>query len=1043
MSIVEFSLRRRVTVAMAALALVLFGLVAFSRLNVGLLPNLSYPSLTVETKLPGAAPSEVEQLVTRPIEERVGVVAGARRLTSVSRPGVSQVTVEFDWGRDMDFAAIDVREKLERLLLPQTADPPTLLRFDPAAEPVLRLYLTGSDDLEALRRVAEDVVERELESTEGVAALELSGGFEREIEIEIDEDLVAASGLAIADVTAKLAETNVDQAGGSLYEREARYLVRTRNRFESLDDVRQTVVVDRTGRRVTVDDVADVRWAHAERDTVTRLGGQEAVELAVYKEGDANTTAVAKAVHQRLGELRGRLPGGLELVVAADQSTFIVASVDEVLNAAGLGGVFAVVVLLLFLRDVRSTMIIAACIPISIIATFFLMYQAGTTLNVMSLGGLALGVGMLVDNAIVVLEAIHRRREAGDDSATAARRGAGEVGKAVIASTLTTVAVFVPIVFLEGIASQLFGDMALTVCFSLLVSLAVSLTLIPMLAASRASSSGEPGRATRVAAAPIRVLRRGLAFVGSSIAMVLRPIGWTFDRGLGAVVSAYPAVLRASVRRPLTVVGIAVLTFGAAVASVPRLGLDLVPSLSQTEIAFAVELPAGASLPNTDRVLQTIPAALEHDPRVEQVATVAGRGAATGTGVGARGEHFGFVQIRLRDDATAQDAEAVVELVSERLHHAGSARHRVVDSTVLSLHRPIEVELYGDDLAQLRDAGETIRGRLASIEGIEEPRSSAELGNPEVRVRFHRDRILARGLTLAGVAEAVRTKLQGDVATKYRQNDRDIDVRVRAEGSGEASLPRVRELIVGRAGEVAVRLSDVADVELGYGPGEIHRVGQNRAAIVSADLRGRDMGTVSEEIEAVLDELVLPVGVTAEVAGQQTEMVRSINSLFFAMGLAAFLIYIVMASQFESLRQPFVIIFTLPLAAVGVIWALLLTDTSVSVISAIGMVMLAGIVVNNAIVLVDAINRRRSAGESVAAAVEGGGRERLRPILMTSLTTILGLMPMALSIGAGAELRRSLAIAVVGGLAAATALTLVVIPTIYALVVRRRPTEAS
>ncbi|HET6583667.1 MAG TPA: efflux RND transporter permease subunit, partial [Nannocystaceae bacterium] len=441
MRLVELALHRRVTVAMVTVALVLFGLVAFTRLRVGLLPDVSYPSLTIETKLAGAAPSEIEHLISRPIEERVGVVAGVGRLRSISRAGLSQVTLEFAWDRDMDFAAIDVREKLERLRLPDGTEPPTLLRFDPAADPIMRLYLHGSDDLYALRRAAEDIVEKDLESTDGVAAIEVRGGYEPEIEIEIDQGRLALVGLGIDQVIDQLAKANIDQAGGSLYEREARYLVRARNRFADVDDIRTTVLVEREGHRVTVDDVATVRRTHRERETITRLGQDEAVELAIYKEGDANTTQVAAALHDRLEQVRTRIPGDMQLTLAADQSTFITAAVDEVLGSAFYGGALAVLVLLLFLRDVRSTLVIATSIPISVVGTFFLMYETGTTLNVMSLGGLALGVGMLVDNAIVVLESIHRHREQGVPVLQAARDGAQEVGGAVVASTLTTVAV--------------------------------------------------------------------------------------------------------------------------------------------------------------------------------------------------------------------------------------------------------------------------------------------------------------------------------------------------------------------------------------------------------------------------------------------------------------------------------------------------------------------------------------------------------------------------------------------------------------------------
>ncbi|MBK8235698.1 MAG: efflux RND transporter permease subunit [Deltaproteobacteria bacterium] len=1036
MGLVELALRRRVTVAMITVALVLFGLVAFTRLRVGLLPEVSYPSITIETKLAGAAPGEIEDLLSRPIEERVGVVAGVRRVRSTSSAGLSQVTLELAWDRDMDFAAIDVREKLERLRLPTGTEPPTLLRFDPAAEPIMRLFVHGGE-LYGLRRLAEDVVEKDLESTEGVAAIEVRGGYEPEVEIELDEGRLALVGLGIDEVINQLAKANVDQAGGSLYEREARYLVRARNRLADVEEVRATVLVERDRHRVTVGDVADVRRTHRERETITRIGTAEGIELAIYKEGDANTPQVAQALHQRLEQVRARLPEGTTLTIAADQSTFIRAAVDEVLGSAVWGGALAVLVLLVFLRDLRSTLVIATAIPISAVGTFFLMYETGTTLNVMSLGGLALGVGMLVDNAIVVLEAIHRHRERGTPAIEAARVGAGEVGGAVIASTLTTVAVFVPVVFLDGIAAQLFRDMAVTVCFSLLVSLGVSLTLIPMMVALEGAPSEPIGRVARVIAAPLWLLRRVLALVVGAVSWLLRPIAHASDRVLRGVDDGYPRLLRSALRRPATVLGAATLAFVAALGGLDRLGVDLVPPLSQGELSFVVEMPAGTPLAVTDRTLQAAAADLVEDPRIEQLATIAGRGANGTGGTGAQGEHVGAIQIRMAAGSDAADEAAIAEAVRARLQTLGVARHRAVRPAVFSLHRPVEVEITGDDLTALSDAAAAVQRVLLGIDGLVEVRSSAESGVPEVQVRFDRERILARGLTVEGVAATVRRKLQGEVSTKLRERDRDIDVRVRALSREHAELADLPALIVGSVGAAPVRLSEVAEVTLARGPTSIERVAQSRAAIVDAELDGRDMGAVAREIEAELAELPPIPGVRVRLAGQDEEIGRAIQALLLALALAAFLVYVVMASQFESLLQPLIVMFTLPLGAVGVVAALWATGSSISVISLIGCVMLAGIVVNNAIVLVDAINRRR-VGSTTHAAVIAAGHERLRPILMTSITTILGLAPMALGLGAGAELRRALAIAVIGGLTIATALTLVVIPTIYLLVYRGR-----
>ena len=1099
MRIVELSLRRRVTVAMAALAVSLFGIVAFTRLPIDLLPDISYPSLTVETRFPGAAPAEVEALLTRPVEEAVGVVAGVQRISSTSRPGLSQVTLEFDWDRDMDFAALDVRQKLELVSYPEQAEDPVLLRFDPQNDPIMRLYVTEDGDAEdvskagtaakaaspadlfRLRYLGEEVIEKDLESTEGLAAVKVSGGAEEEIQVRIDEGKLALLGLGIDQIRDRLARENVNQAGGSLYEEEARYLVRSRNELETLDDILQTTVLADRGRTVRLGDVATVERTAKRREVVTRFDGQEAVELALYKEGDANTVAVAKAVRARLAAIEKELPEGVRVVPGVDQSRFIEASIREVLGNAALGGAIAILILLLFLRDVRSTLVIGVSIPLSIVATFFLMYRTGTSLNIMSLGGLALGVGMLVDNAIVVLEAIHRRREEGLGAFEAAKKGASEVGRAVAASTLTTVAVFLPVVFLEGIAAQLFRDQALTVSFSLLASLAVSLTLIPMLAVVLGDGSdGEDAGATVESAAPagpveggrhprLTRLRRAVLMTAPAflvkgvrvlfgwlfrgVAFVTRPIGAAFDRLMGGVQAGYPRLLARALDAPGFVLALAFVLLVGAVALVPMLGLDLIPTISQGEFGVRIELPEGTPLPATDRFVAGVQEVLAGDPRIEDFSSIAGGAGLALSNTGTEGENVARVQVRMAPGTTPEDEAEVVAALRERLETVDGARYQVERPAVFTLRTPVEVELYGDDLGQLHAAAADVETRLREVPGLVDLESSAELGNPELQVTFHRDQLVQLGLDLGSVAATVRNKIQGDVATRLTEGDREIDIVVRSTEAGAASVEDVADLIVGQrtvgsgasAQTVPIRLKAVADVKLAEGPAEIRRIGQKRAAVIGGDLSGeagragRDLGTVAEDIRAVLRSATLPLGVTATLGGQQEEMTRSLRSLLLAMGLAIFLVYLVMASQFESFLHPFVIVFTLPLGAIGVIAALALTGTTLNVVALIGAVMLAGIVVNNAIVLIDAVNRlRREEGLTKRAALIEAGRLRLRPILMTSATTIFGLLPMALGLGEGAELRAPLAITVIGGLTVATALTLVVIPVLYSVLDRTR-----
>ncbi len=1041
---------------MVAVALVLFGLVAFGRLSINLLPDLSYPSLTVENKLPGAAPAEMESLVSRPIEESVGIVSGVKRLTSVSRPGLSQVTLEFEWGRNMDFASLDVRQKLDIVRLPREATKPVVLRFDPTNDPILRLYLQGTDDLYQLRYVAEEVLKKDLESTEGVAAIKVNGGYEEEIQVRVDEGKLALLGLSIQDVNEALLKENVNQAGGSLYEEEARYLVRSKNEFVDLEDIMDTVLLAQEGRLVRVEDVGEVTRGHKQREVITRFDGSEAVELAIYKEGDANTVQVAKAVERRLESVSKELPEGIEVVTGVDQSKFIQASIREVLSNALLGGGIAILVLLFFLKDGRSTLIIGVSIPISVMVTFFLMYRTGTSLNIMSLGGLALGVGMLVDNAIVVLESIFKHREAGASPFEAAREGASEVGRAVAASTLTTVAVFLPVVFLQGIAAQLFRDMALTVSFALLASLAVSLTLIPMMAAlaggatsargsTTATAVGQGGRVRRafrfvVIGLPSLVLggvRFVLRWIAKGLALLALPFSRAFDKVMGVVTAAYPYILRGALQARMVVLAIVLVAFAGSIWLVPRLGFDLVPAFSQGEFSFLVELPEGTPLEVTDRFITEVESVLDGNDLVASHSSMAGGRGLSLTNTGTEGENAGRIQVRMAQGTTPDQESGVIAELRERLEISGLARFKFERPTFFSFRTPIEVEVYSDNLAELHRATAELKGRIEQVPGLVDVKSSAELGNPELQIVFDRNQLSQLGLNLGDVSDTLRKKVQGDVATRFTEGDREIDIVVRSVDLGQASVGDVNNFIIGQRDNVPIYLKSVADVNLVEGPSEIRRIGQKRTGVISGNLAGRDMGAVATDVRTVIAETPLPPGVTAALSGQEEERAEAVRSLLMAGALAIFLVYLVMASQFESFVHPFIIIFTLPLGAIGVIGALAITGRTINIVAMIGAVMLAGIVVNNAIVLVDAVNQRRRSGMGRTEALITAGSDRLRPILMTSATTILGLLPMALGLGEGAELRAPLAITVIGGLSVATVLTLVVIPVVYSLVDRK------
>ncbi len=1032
---VEMAVRRRVAVMMAAVALAAFGVVGYQRLALDLLPDITYPSLTIQTEFPDTAPAEVENLISRPVEEVVGVLKGLRTVHSISRAGVSEVTLEFEWDADMDLLAMDVREKLDRLTLPEEAEDPIVLRFDPSLDPIMRLALTTGGDLTLARRIADLQIKQEIETIKGVAGAQIKGGLEEEIQVEIDQERMAALGISLDTVRQVVGLSNVNLPGGSLEDQESRYLIRAVNEFDDIEEIADLVIRADGQAFVRLRDVAEVRWGAKEREEITRAGGIESVEINLYKEGDANIVETARRVREALPLLERRLPPGGKLTLLFDQSRFIEQSISEVRQAAVIGGALAILVLFAFLRHGRSTLIIATSIPISILFAFMMMYRLDLSLNIMSLGGLTLGIGMLVDNSIVVLEAIFRRRQRGASLRDSAVEGTTEVGGAVVASTLTTVAVFLPIVFVEGIAGQLFGDMALTVTLSLIASLAVAVSLIPMLsslgrdrgagapkpaaASAGAGRTGGPANAREEAASADDATSRG----ATSRIMTL---GW-FSRG-------YDRLLGGALRRPAFTVLAALVALAVAVWGLGLLDTELIPPISEGEFFFEVSLPEGASLQATDRVVTEMEAITATDPDVARFySTMGSRQVAGGVSFNTRAEHLGQLNVVLTD---RQD-EALEERVAERLRRRFEAIPDLVAKfgrpSYFSLKTPVEVIVYGENLVRLREQAQIFENRLREVPGLVDLRSSLEEGNPEFQVRFDRTRLASLGLDMRTLSETLQGRLQGVVPTRFKEDDRQIDVRIRNREEDRSSLADIRNLLIPGPGGQPLRLLTVAEIDIERGPAEIHRIQQQRAAVITGNLQGRSLGAVVADIEQILAGSGAS-GLTVELGGQNEEMKVSFDSLKFALALAVFLVYLVMAATFESLLHPLIVLFAIPLALVGVVTGLLVTGTEISVIVLIGVVMLVGIVVNNAIVLIDKINQLRREGEEKLSAIRHACHVRLRPILMTTLTTVLGLLPMALALGEGAELRSPLAITVSFGLALSTLLTLLVIPAIYRVV---------
>lgn len=1137
----SFTTSRPVAVLMIFLAAVVFGFFSYGRLPVTLMPELSYPTLTVRTEYPGAAPEEVENDISRPIEDALGVVGGLTRISSVSRAGVSDVVLELSWDTDMSDALQDTLEKLDLVFLPSEAERPLILRFDPSLDPVMELSLSGQgerfageDGLRRLRRIAELQVRRALEPIRGVAAVRLRGGLEEEIHVLVDEEQLRRTGLSITRVINRLRQENVNVAGGTIKEGRTEYMVRTLNEFQSLDQISDVVIARIDGRDVRLRDLATVEVGHKEREIMTRTQGSESVQIDIYKEADANMVAMAKRVRDALGDFdRARFVdeqkgGGKEkekklsfgkssedqgfdrgagltqqlfksegslLEVVADRSIFIDSSIREVRSTAVIGGLLAVLVLFLFLRNARSTAIVAVAIPISLLVTFAPLNLLGVSLNIMSLGGLALGIGMLVDSSIVVLESIFRCREEGDDVVTAAVRGTQEVRGAVIASTLTSIAVFFPMVFVEGVAGQAFGDLGLAVVISLLASLVVAVAFIPMLASRRGINLGgeadAPRRAFRardltldffrlrrwwqrsktlrlvpaligclyltvrtlltvIVAGLVLVVVKVFSFIfwltlqasrigAKALGLLFTPLVVTISRLLDACERYYPRLLKSSLKSPGFMVALTLGLFAVVIWLGTGLSSELLPEVHQGEITVEVALPVGTPLEQTNEILAPIEQQIiDHQGEIENLLVTVGYDAANSQRSD-EGEHTARFKVLLPTSDPAQERR-VVQSLRQRFRDIPDLDARVVRPVLFSFRTPIEVEVHGDNLDELEEWASRARNAMSELPQLADVETTLRQGSPEIQIVYDRNQLARYDLDIANVATLVRDSVKGFEATRYNLTDRRIPIMVRFNEEDRATVDDVRRIEINPGSDRPIPLEAVARVELGEGPSEVRRIDGKRVALVRANLADGSLGGAVEAIESTLGDMNWPTGMAFYLTGQNQEWQRSQSSLLLALGLSIFLVYVIMAAQFESLLHPLVIMFTIPLAFLGTFAGLHLLNISLSIVVFLGMIMLAGIVVNNAIVMVDYTNTLKRRGMERTEAIITAGGVRLRPILMTTATTVLGLLPMAMGLGDGAEIRRPMAIAVISGLIIATGLTLLIIPTIYSLVDRLQAT---
>lgn len=1305
----RFVTERPVAVIMTALAVIVFGWASYNQLALNLMPDISYPTLTIRTEYEGGAPEEVENLISRPLEQTLAVARNKTRISSISRAGQSDVIIEFTWDTDMNTATQDVRELLEQFVIPDGAKKPLVLRYDPTLDPIMRLGLYNAKDasqntLFALREIGEEEIKRDLEAIPGIAAVKVKGGLEEEIVVDLNEKEITSLGLDINQINDRLAAENINLAGGNLEEGDTEYMVRTLNLFLTVDEI-ENLIVSRIGSAdIRLKDIGRVYQSHKEREVITRVNGGESVELEIYKEADANIVQLAQAVkdrvfgtpkqqtqlkqylaqqkaqaekgaekkqdsqkaaspkgnnqsgNQTLGRpdyIEATLPMGVSVALLSDQSTYIKNSLDEVSGTAVMGGILAVIILFFFLKSGYTTFIIALSIPLSIVATFASMNLFKVTLNMMSLGGLALGIGMLVDNSIVVLESIFRCREEGDSVVEAAVRGTSEVGMAVAASTLTTVAVFLPIVFVEGIAGQLFGDLSLTVVFALLMSLIVAIYFVPMMASRDFQSYSKRGQiksallssnikttlysklkkrglktdfstssykdedelsdksfndsltklglySQAIGRLFFEIIRKSstiflallLLFVKTIILALLLPIhivvtflmlifnrkkaargfiikfsefyrlgvtirGIRFDinnvwekllhyhsfgvfatkgqeyvqnlrdsitkfksdlknnvirkiagilsfaikfllnlflliiflpiwlicnligqfliktglllliifmyigsafidiltyifRGLLApmiygfdilfknIRDKYPVLIgNALDNRKKVIWGSIIIFLFTIIVLLPNLGSELLPEMHQGEFNVQLRLPVGTPLESTDMQTKPLDEYIGKLPGIAMRAAVVGA-EKTATTASEEGEHTSKITVRLNKEGNLIDQEEkLIEEIRQEASQLPQVEVNISRPVLFSFKTPIEVEIKGYNLKVLKEISRRAVDEMSKIEGVFDVRSNIQPGNPEIQLIYDREKLAKYNLNISQVATIVRNKVLGYVPTKFNKEDKKIEIRVRIQDEDRNSLEELRQLNISPSTDVPIPLSAVADIKLEEGPAEIRRVEQQRTAIISANVSGLDLGSAGKEVLERLKKIDLPADMNLDISGQNKEMEVSMKSLTFALLLAVFLVYTVMAMLFESIIQPLIILFTIPLALIGVVIVLWIGGIPLSVMVGIGIIVLVGIVVNNAIILVDYTNTLRKRGYSLRESVVLAGQVRLRPILMTTSTTVLGLIPMAMGLGEGAEIRTPLAWTIIAGLTMSTILTLIVIPTIYTSVTEK------
>ncbi|MEA3369521.1 MAG: efflux RND transporter permease subunit [Candidatus Ratteibacteria bacterium] len=1058
MTLSEFSVKKPVTISMVFLGIILIGIIAWTRLPRELFPPIVFPQLSIVTRYENAAPQEIETLITKPIEEVVGTVPNLRRISSTSKEGISLVIADFNWGTNMDFASLSVREKIDLIKerLPRESEDSVVVKYNPLELPMMVLSVTGEEfSLYGLKEICRREIKEKLEKIEGVASVILTGGEEREILVEIDQGRLQASGISLLSIVQSLKESNLNFPAGTIEAEFFEFLVRTMGEFKSIDEIENTAILavddkekdwfhpgekdkEEERRLIYLRDIAKVKDTFKEKTSVSRYNKLDNISVSIRKQADANTLQVAARVSRVIKQLKPDLPEGLRINVVYDQSNFVKRSLKEVSNAALIGMALAFLVLLFFLKNFRSAVIITFSIPLSILAALIMMFFANMffkmSLNMMSLGGLALGVGMLVDNSVVVIENIFRHRQMGETPEKSAIRGSNEVYNAVVASTLTTISVFFPFVFISGVAGQLFKQLAFTVIFSLIASLFVAVTLIPLFFRKIALNA----QTTRKKSVP--------------------PLDSSFVES-GKVTGFFNLITKRTIPVILLV---SFSLFIVSLGVIFRLDKEFMPKMDQRQFIVKLDKPMGTKLKVTTRAAERLENILFEIPEVKEMTLNIGssKEATPEESIETLGSHqaqfmvnlFSRKEQQMKSRASGapkgmalptriRSTAEILQELKKRIQEAkfpGSKFEYLLQESVFGSSflttAPVAVSVKGYDLAVLKKLSGEVKRQLAKIKGLYGIKDTMAEPTLETRVKVDKDRAVLYHLSVNDISQVTRVAIKGDVATKFKELGEEYDVRVRLRPQDRAGISDLRNIFIYTPRGEPVYLDQVASLKMDLGPSEIKRQEQERIVQVTANVYRRRLTDIFSEVKEIIENLTVLQDYTVKLAGESEEMQSAFSNIRFALILAILLVYMIMASLFESLIQPFVIMFTIPMAIIGVAAALFLTNTPLSAVAFLGIIMLGGIVVNNGIILIDFVNRLRQQGLGIRDAAIKAAKIRVRPILMTSFTTILGLLPLALGMSEGKELRAPLAITVIGGLTAATFLTLIVIPSVYIVI---------